>query len=799
MSVRRFLKSIGPAGLVLAAAGLLGPALDTGRAVAAEAAPSTPRVVAEAMLATEGGTLRRLPSVGRATKLSGETDRLTWPIWLTTAEVAGQPRLRLSYVAAVSVMPEASNMTVFIDDRPVSSFRIASTGTPKTLDVALPAGSLRPGWNSVRVEVEQRHRVECSTASTYELWTEIDRNRSGLVFDGTYAPLRRGLPDIAGIAPDENGRVRIRLVLPQDPDGARLARALRVAQALTIAGGFLDPIVTIVRAPEKGPGIDVVFGAQGGPSAARAATVVTLLDDPDPGRVTLTLPEDAAALDRITDELLATSADLDGTRAGVAARAALGGLPITSGARMTLAELGAGTVEFSGRLFRSAVDLRLPADLYAADYAKVSVRLAGGHVAGLDRSSRLTVRVNGRQAAGAPLDARHGEVFTDRILQIPLSAFRPGHNRLEIEASLPTADDKVCDPSLQIDGPKRFLLVDRTEIAFPTFARIARLPDLAATAAGVLGDLAPSERPIAWVPHPDPQTLSALATFLGRVAAASGRIDVPQIVYRNPPSDIPSALVVGAFGDLPTTVASTVGIEPVAVRDAWNRRPTPVPLAAPVPGQLSDVVGSTPDRLSRRVSTLRLAALPEVADPIVTGSLTGKATPPRADVELVDRWRKSVENPWSAGAFLRTAGTRVEQMLGSFGGTARRETFVPRSSTGLVVAQSISPTGGVWTLLTAPSVAALADGITTVTESERWNELSGAVGAWDQVEEKTLVTGSVSRGFFATHAFDFVNLRLIAAAWATENPIGFVLSILLVTALLGFTTARLVPHFGVKS
>ncbi len=758
---------------------------------AAETSPSSVATVSEAA-AAEGGVLRRLPSIGRDSKLSGESDRLVWPIWVTAAEAALGPKLRLSYVAAVSVMPEASRLDLSVNDQSIGGWRISSGGSARTIDVALPAGALRPGWNTLRIEAEQRHRVECTVPSTYELWTEIDQTRSGLVFPTGYAPDRRSLADIAGIAPDEHGRVHIRLVTPQDPDPAQLRRALRAVQALTIAGGFLDPVVTLTRALDKAPGIDLLIGTaarsllEGHPQIAPGT--VALFDDPDPGRLVVALPDDAAALDRVIDQFLdETGPSAAGSEAGLAARAALGGLAVESGAHLHLADFGATSTEFSGRLFRTALDLRLPADLYAADYAKVIIRLAGGYAPGLERSNRLTVRVNGRQAAGAPLNARQGEVFTDRNIQIPLSAFRPGHNRIEIEASLTHGDDRLCDPAAQIDGTKRFLLVDRTEIVFPTFARVARLPDLAATAAGVLSVVAPGERPTLFVPRPDASTLSATATFVARIAAAAGRVDVPPIVFRNPPPDTPSAIVIGAFADLPVTVAATVGIEPVAIRDAWGRRP-------PAP-QVSDTAPN--DRIGRRVSALRHAS---DVDPLVTGSVqTRVMTAPRSETDLVDRWRRSMESPWSPTAFLRNSGTRIETMVSDLTGRGREPVrFAPRPSTGLVVAQALSPDGGIWTLVTAPTAAALVDGVSALTESGRWNEMEGAVVAWDQIDERTATTGSIQRGFFASRDLDPRNVRLIAAAWVTENPIGFILAVLGATLLLGITTARLLPHLGTK-
>lgn len=773
--------------------------------LAAAESPATPAGrLAATDAPTDAGVLRRLPSIGRETKLSGETDHLVWPVWVTAAEAAQAPRLRLAYNAAVSVMPEASRLDVTVNDRAVGAWRIASGGN-RTLDVALPAGSLKPGWNMVRIDAEQRHRVECSVPATYELWTEIDSARSGLVFATGYAPERRGLADIAGIAPDDHGRVRIRLVTASEPDPVQLRRALRLVQAMTVAGGYLDPVVEVTRTMGKGPGIDLLVGAAAQAQMPRAAAigggVVALFDDPDPSRLVVALPEDSVTLERLADRLVEeTGPAAPGTPTGLAARAALGGLPVTGDTRVRLSDFGTTSSEFSGRLFRTGADLRLPADLYAADYAKVTLKLSGGYAPGLDPSARLTVRINGRQAAGAPLSARHGEVFADRQLQLPLSAFRPGHNRIEIEASLPHPDDKICDTLSQIEGAKRFLLVEGTELRFPTFARVARLPDLAATASGVLGDLAEADRPSLYVPHPDPATLSAAATFLARIAAAGDRIDVPPIVFRNPPSEARSALVIGAFSDLPTTVAAAVGIEPGAVRDAWSRRPPTAPTTASIP------TGS--DRVARRLSALRVAAgdMGEAIDPIVTGSvapattgsLATRAVGTATGADPLDRWRRSMESPWSVGAFTRDLSNRLAGI--SLGFAAKEPPrFAPRPSTGLVVAQALGPNGGVWTLLTAPSATTLGDGIAALTENGRWHEVEGAVVAWDQVDERTQTTGSIARGFFPTRDVDFGNLRLIAAAWVSDNPIGFVLAVLLATIALGFATARLLPHLGEKS
>lgn len=741
------------------------------------------------------GVLRRLPSIGRSTRLSGEFDQIAWPVFLTAAEAAATPRLRLTHVAAVSVMPEASRFTVEVDDRTVATLPIATNGSPKTVEIALPPGTLHAGWNLLRIEAEQRHRVECSPAATYELWTEIDRAHTGLVFANGFAPERRSLADVADLAPDETGRVHVRLVSPTDPEPARLTRALRLAQSVALAGGFLDPVVSIERAPGKGPGIDLLIGtgARAGVAAAAAlpTDVVALIDDPDPARMTVVTPEEPAALDHVVAEFAKAAAQPIGSEAGRRARAGLGGTMIREGERRRFSELGATSTEFTGRLFRTSLDLRLPADFHGGDYAKVALTLAGGYAPGLERTSRLTIRINGRQIAGAPLGARSGEIFSDRRLELPLSAFRPGRNRLEIEASLPAAEDAACDPQIQIDAGKRFLFVDRGEIAFPTFARAARLPDLGATAAGVLSTLSEDLRPGVFAPRSDAATLSAIATMLTRVAVAEGRVDVPAITYRLPSSDVPTAWIFGAFPDLPTTIGGAVGLETVALREIWNRRPTP--------DRVSDA-GATADPLARRAATLRMAALDEAFDTTATGSLQFRPATGGADADLVDQWRKSMENPWSPAGFARLLEDRLRTGLGPLLGMAPPPApFAPRASTGIVLAQAASPTGGVWTLATAATAEALFEGAATLTEGERWSEIGGDVVAWDLGEEKLETVATKSRGLFLTAAPTPGNLRLIAAGWVGDHPLAFALALLLACAGIGVSTHRLLPHLGKRS
>ncbi len=88
-------------------------------------------------------------------------------------------RVRLSYSNAISVMPETSRLTIFVNDIQVAQTPIAAASDPGGVDVELPKGLLTAGYNRVRIAVSQRHRVDCSLEATYELWTQLDPAASG--------------------------------------------------------------------------------------------------------------------------------------------------------------------------------------------------------------------------------------------------------------------------------------------------------------------------------------------------------------------------------------------------------------------------------------------------------------------------------------------------------------------------------------------------------------------------------------------------------------------------------------------
>lgn len=135
--------------------------------------------------APKGPALRRLPAVAGPLRLWGETGTVTWPLFVTTAEARAGGRFQLGYLSAISVLPEASTLRVVLNGAEIGHTAIDGVRGLRLETMTIPPGALRAGFNAVTIAVDQRHRVDCSVPATYELWTQIDPDTTGLVASGT--------------------------------------------------------------------------------------------------------------------------------------------------------------------------------------------------------------------------------------------------------------------------------------------------------------------------------------------------------------------------------------------------------------------------------------------------------------------------------------------------------------------------------------------------------------------------------------------------------------------------------------
>ncbi|MGH1588719.1 cellulose biosynthesis cyclic di-GMP-binding regulatory protein BcsB [Methylobacterium phyllosphaerae] len=96
---------------------------------------------------------RPLPAIGESLRLKGEESALQWPVYVTAEQARERLRFRVGYLAAISVVPEASTLTASVNDvvlghrpsgRPAPSGSSSSTSPPACSSPATTPSRSRP-------------------------------------------------------------------------------------------------------------------------------------------------------------------------------------------------------------------------------------------------------------------------------------------------------------------------------------------------------------------------------------------------------------------------------------------------------------------------------------------------------------------------------------------------------------------------------------------------------------------------------------------------------------------------------
>ena len=718
--------------------------------------------------------LRRLPATLRGFRFDGEWAQAEWPVYLTAAQAREAATFELAFLSAISVMPEGSRLTLAVNDTVVAQTGLAAPDALAKRTFDIPARLLVAGFNAIKITVDQRHRVDCSPAATYELWTALDPARSGLRFAG--APSRLGLEtaaDIAAIAPRGDGASSIRLLLAGKltPDSAR--RAIRAAQIAALAGRMQHAAVGFVTMGTNEPGLELAIGmadelrghadladlgAVSGPRhgflparAGRAATFVVT------GNTAAELDE---ALRRWDDERRAAVAS--GSPAGLRALATLPGFAASGASeRIAFSQVGFTGTEFSGRLMRLRLDVALPMDFLPADYDRMTLSLAGSHGADLRRDASIFVEINGRNAATQTLPQGAAASLERNRILLPLSLMQAGQNRIEVTAQLPKASDDACASTAS--GEARLQLLDRSELVLPRLARIGRSPELSMLSAGGYPFGATDVDPILFVPAPDRASMAAAATLAVRLAVVAGRPIGFNFTMTPPAIDAADVLLVAPAPALDPAWLRAGGLDPERIKASW---------------QTGEIERRSP--ASEAEALGRRCALPpaRLAKPAPAAQATAavglSALDLRASLPALPFW----QTPDLAGT-----GTEAEIVTG-------RAVLLMGQDFASAQARHL------WTVVTAADASALQAGVQCLVHPAIWSGLNGRIAALASDESLRFVPAGDHQRLVQTQALSLPNARLVAAGWLSLNPLAYVGIALALVLCLAASTLLLVLNTG---
>ncbi|WFU08181.1 cellulose biosynthesis cyclic di-GMP-binding regulatory protein BcsB [Rhizobium sp. CB3090] len=697
-------------------------------------------------------------------RLEGEYDRKSWSIYLTPEQAAAPAKFNFAYQNAVVVAPEASQLTIFLNNRAIGQQQIGSPDNATAISFDIPRGLLQPGDNLVTFEATERHRTDCNIQSTYELWSDIDPAKTYLSFGEQDAQRLSSTDAIRAIGVDGAGKTEFNLVVPALAQPGTTKPLLRLAQGLSLLSGMPNETFSFSTdsLPPPGPGkMTILVGTPAelqslfsAPVAAQTAALATFVRDPRTGSTILLVSGPSwqaisGAIDTIvspTDRDPTVRRDTLITQRWTAPDAPF----LFSDTSLSFSQLGINTTEFSGRRFHTSFNVAIPSDFYANAYGEATILLDAAYAKSVLPGSHIDVYVNGSIATTKPITATGGGIFRHLPIRVTMRHFKPGLNTVTLEAMLLTNEDQACVPGTTSGTAPRFALFDTSQFHMPDFARVAQRPNLAALA----GTSYPYNRglvPALFIDRTDPDTLSATATLLGQMAVVGGHpIDLDLIAS---PSGVGNrdAIFVGSISQMPTTTLSQMNIA-TASQASWR------PVTS---GQ-----GSQPETA---------VTFDEWRSRIGGGAL-------QQQISLFQDWmRRNFDISLSSLQFMPGA----------------ERVFTPSNANSFMIAQGKSATGeSSWTIVTAPSAKDLRAGVEAMTSQVDWPQIAGHITVYSSKTGK-IETVPVSRfDFVMTQPWSFTNYRLIAANWLSTNILSYAFLLIIFFLLIGITTSGILAKIG---
>jgi hypothetical protein len=578
------------------------------------------------------------------------------------------------------------------------------------------------------------------------------------------------MSDLIALGGMSNGRTMIRGAMAAGASNVDYNRTLAAIEALSIIGSFDRPAVTIGSEPAEKGGISVIVGTRGtvadivgqqvGASLKDGINVIS--SDNGKGKNLVVIGQTATDVDVSMEELRANAEKHQdvGTPQGLRALANSKGRMLVTGADVPLRSLGLISEPFNGRLYKRQLNFSMPSDFYPGDYGSLVLHLSAQYADNLARNAELLVRANNETVAEIDLGASRTGLIDDQRLPVPLSKLRPGENTIEFEARLPVPGDATCDPVAKgAEERSRLLLLGKSFLEVPQFARVGRYPDIAALVSGAGFQQKNGEAPVSlYVPRLASRALDAAGSFLAKMAYSSGRILPVNVSSTVPDAHQPNVMAFGTYKDLP-----------------------------------ADLIGQTGLDLATRISSLTLPSANrgrQVASALSpdasfqAGDAVASETPPRGALGQI----AAVADTMSSRA------TYLTQQVGHlrdalWTGDADDALYQPHPETAMLIAQKeISGVSGVWTIVASPSDQGLTATVDAIMDRPTWTGLNGSIQAFS-ADGRVLEQVAPSRvEIFQTQAMSVGNIRLIIAGWFSHHVLEYTMAEIGAGLLLGSST-----------
>lgn len=435
------------------------------------------------------------PTLDGIVRLSGEVQ--SEKFYIDLPQAAAIERVVLSYRVSINVLPEQSEMLIRVNGVETPAIR------PDAFDgfeqIFLPATLFVDGRNEITVSLQHTHRIFCGPAATFDVWTEINTNASGVRIDRGDLPIDAvgmGMALRAQVAMSGNLPVRLIDDLVIDNADEVNSRNDKVLNLLSPRLAGLRGSSPIILAPEDAYGVT---------RATAPLARITVLHGIEPG-VDIRRGGDGTAVLLLTMGYDGELPELDSVLPFPE--------PLENNALLTpdtstpLRDLGFEQVDAFNRYTEQKITFRLPDDWLLLASQTAMLRLDYTFLDGLPTGALMLVKINDTTVRMLPLDINGGNSQPTLDVGFRARLLRPGANLLTFATIVP--GDPVDQPCVQMPAP--IVTIDNGSTLFVPSSPKMQMSDLARPMLGMLPDQITADFP--------PTTNRSVAYFPAILAAA---------------------------------------------------------------------------------------------------------------------------------------------------------------------------------------------------------------------------------------------------------------------------------------
>jgi len=528
--------------------------------------------------------------------------------------------LNLDFTNSIALLGDRSVMRVVMNDVIIAQYRLDRDHPTNSVEIGIPITTMKPGFNRLQFIVAQHYTMKCENPGAPELFTEINPDTSSLTAAVEWREVPQRLSYLRWWV-DERlwNPYQFNVCLPgaTQISDEQLHWGATVTQGVALALNY-QPF-RVFTAPALRAGMDnIVVGTMNELSGFLTATEIGMINGsflaikPLPGDPThcmiIVSGRDEQEVGQTALAFGLVNFQLPDSQYAIMDQVSL---PDTPAYIRNAPVQTPGIYSFKQFNFRTktikgwntggyTLQVYMPGDISKEDASNAELRLHFTYGGAFRKDSVLNVFVNGQFQKALRLDDARGAMHSDHRVYIPMVAFQPGRNAVEITPLMIPMVTNECE-ILQEENLV-FTLYDDSDFVLPRALRKARLPSLglfSQTAFPYSGVPDGSETAV-FVTARDGETVTAAWTLMGKMSQISGALLHRTEMSFKPSRSKKSLLVVGARDQVPEEIMAKAPVSPLQVgkmRYLVSTSPKPEKLAAsPVEEFIEKVRGIPSER-----------------------------------------------------------------------------------------------------------------------------------------------------------------------------------------------------------